>query len=318
MKKLLVFIIIIIITTLQALADDGVKYEIQIKTDNDFFVPFGNTDKYYTYGQKFFYRNRIDNTNGFFLSLDRIFNSRGSIKIIEFELGQEAYTPGNFINNDFNQFDRPFAGWLYIGSYISSITDNKIIKIGVEIGVIGPASYAGKVQNFFHENISGGEILEEWQYQINNNIGFNFKAEYNRPIINQKYVDLTFENKLALGTQAVYYQGGGRIRIGRFNPMSSSIAYNTSISGKKFKSEFFIDFTSNLKFIGYNATLKQSEDQKVFFLNKQVNNLLPTYSASINFNTRHVGANLSYYFNGGDLITLDPHRYGSINLFFRC
>lgn len=300
------------------MADDGVKYEIQIKTDNDFFVPIVSTDQYYTYGQKFFYRRRMDYTNGLFLNLDKLFKSYGSIKIIEFELGQEAYTPGNFQNNDLNQYDRPFAGWLYIGSSISAVTNYKIIKIGVEVGVIGPASYAGKVQNFFHEQISHDAALEGWRYQIDNNVALNFKAEYYKPIIQKKYVDLTFENKLALGSQALYYQGGGRIRVGKFNPISSSITYNTTTSGKKFKTEFFIDFSSNIKFIGYNATLQQSENSNVYYLNKEVNNLLPVYSTSINLNTQHVGANLSFYFQGGDLISLNPHRYGSVNLFFRC
>ncbi len=316
MKKLIGIIIIIIFPMLSK-ATNGIKSEFQIKTDNDFFVPFGNTDKYYTFGQKFFFRRRIENRNRLFIGLDRLFKAEGSSKIIEFELGQEAYTPSNFSNHHFSQYDRPFAGWLYFGSYISTITDKKIIKIGVEIGVVGPSSFAGKVQNYIHEKISN-KVLQGWMYQVQDRVGINVKAAYYKPVFSRKYVDFTFENNLSIGSEEVFYQGGGKIRIGRFNPISSSIAYNTSISGKKFEPEFFIDFSSNVKLVAYNATLQQSEGSNILYLNKEVNNLLTVYSVSINYNSRHFGANYSYHVRGGDLISLGPHRYGSINLFFRC
>ncbi len=316
MKKLLGIFIIIIVSTMLSMATDGIKSEFQIRIDNDFFVPFGNTDKYYTFGQKFFYRRRIENANRFFSGLDRLFKAERSIKIIEFELGQEAYTPGNSNKTEFNQYDRPFAGWLYFGSYISTITDNNIIKLGVEVGIVGPSSFAGKVQNYFHEKISN-EALKGWMYQVQNRVGINFKATYYKPGFSKKYVDFTFENNIAIGSEEAYYQGGAKMRIGRFNPISNSITYNTSISGNKFKTEFFIDFSSNVKLVAYNATLQQSEGS-VLNLNKDVNNLLAVYSASINYNSRHFGANVSYFLKGGDLISLGPHRYGSVNLFFRC
>jgi len=132
-KKFFIYISVIIFANFSTRADDEVKHEIQIKVDNNFFVPLINTDKYYTYGQKFFNRKRIDYTNGISLSLESFLHFTGSKKIIEFETGQNAYTPGNLKNNNFKEFDRPFAGWLNTGYNTSFITDHKILKSYIQL-----------------------------------------------------------------------------------------------------------------------------------------------------------------------------------------
>jgi predicted acetyltransferase len=89
MGKYLLSLIILIIIHFPSLAQDQINNEVHIQADNDFFVPFVGTDKYYTYGQKFYYRKRLDNIGGFILTLDRLLNPTGSNILIEIEVGQE-------------------------------------------------------------------------------------------------------------------------------------------------------------------------------------------------------------------------------------
>jgi hypothetical protein len=297
--------------------DNPRKEEVQIKFDNDFLVPVVNTDKYYTYGLKFYYRKRLDFTTGIFHDLDRLFKTQGGSKILEIELGQEAYTPGNFKDHEYYDYDRPFAGRLYLGAVLTFTRDFKIFRLGSEIGILGPYSAAGKVQNYFHEHISHDDVLEGWKYQVENNPDISFELEFYKTIIRHAHLDVTMEHKIKFGTQVLYYQGGGRIRIGKFNPISNSITYHTSLSGTVRDSEIFIDFLSSLQFIGYNGTLRPQESGTAFYRSSEMNDIKPIYSAGINYNIRRFGASLRYFFTGGDLIWLEPHRYGSLNLMFR-
>lgn len=294
--------------------NNPIKEEVQIKMDNDFLIPVANTDKYYTYGLKIFYRKRLDFGNGIFRDIDRIFHTLDGSNILEIELGQEAYTPGNFKDHEYYDYDRPFAGWLYLAAVLMFTSDDKFIRIGGEIGILGPYSAAGKVQNYFHEHISHDDVLEGWKYQIENNPGINFELEFNKTLIRTTHMDITMEHKLKFGTQALYYQGGGRIRIGKFNRISNSITYHTSLAGTIQESEIFIDFTSSLRFIGYNGTLQTGDSGN---RSGEINNINPIHSAGLNYNMNRFGASIRYYFMGGDLISLQPHRYGSVNLMFR-
>jgi len=87
MRKIILFILFIIFHNVAFADDDNIKNEIQIKSDNDFFIPLFGTDKYYTYGQKIIYRRRINNLNGMLLNLNRFFRFHGSTTIFEFEIG---------------------------------------------------------------------------------------------------------------------------------------------------------------------------------------------------------------------------------------
>ena len=291
--------------------------ELQIKTDNDFFVPFGNTDRYYTFGQKFIFRYREEKYHHFFQVPANLLALPDHQTIIRFEIGQEAYTPGNYENNLYSNYDRPFAGWTYFATSISYVFGHQIIRIGADAGVLGPASYAGQVQNYFHQQIINNAPLTGWQYQVENRVGVNLQATYHRSVATTKLADITWDNSAMAGSEAIYIKSGGTLRLGIFNPVGQTISYNTSITSGSFKQELFVALSADLKLTGYNATLQQSEGQKFFYQNKEVNNLTSNYSISINYNAKNFGIYYAYYVIGGDLENLRRHRYGSINLIFR-
>lgn len=316
--NILIWIIIIVTFTITRVsAFQQIKSEIQIKSDNDFFIPIRNQDHYYTYGQKIIYRKKLSTTNGFLMGMDQILNARKSEHIFEIEIGQEAYTPGNPNTIDSRNFDRPFAGWLYVSPKATLISERKIVTIEIEVGVMGPASFSGKIQNFFHENISHDDPLSGWQYQIQNKVGINIIATYILPLLHSKYVDLTMENNLKVGSQSTFIESGGRIRIGWFNAHDNSMSFHTNIAGKVFKPELFIDFSNHIRLIGYNATLNFPELERNENISQEINNLQSMYSLGFNFNVRRFGSSFRYHLVGGDFTNLNAHTYGSLDLFFR-
>ena len=55
----------------------------------------------------------------------------------------EAYTPG-YIEGQIDIDERPYAGWSYFKYQNSFSYNKKSIKIGVDLGILGPHSYAGE------------------------------------------------------------------------------------------------------------------------------------------------------------------------------
>lgn len=298
-------------------AGKPIKYEVQIRSDNDFFIPSLNRDQYYTYGQKFMFRKQIIVSDGFLLTFERLFKIRSGTHILTIELGQDAYTPGNPNATDFRSFDRPFAGWLYVSPSVAFVDEHKIITIGADAGVLGPNSYSGDVQNYFHRKISHDNELEGWEYQVPDGFGINLSAGFIKPLASLKFADVTTENTVKIGNQSTYLEMGGRIRIGRFNKHSNTISYHTVLLDDVYKTEFFLDFSNHFRFVGYNATIKHGQDENRLYEGREANNLQTHYSAGFNVGLKRFASSFRYHFAGGDFSDIHGHSYGSVDILFR-
>lgn len=91
-------------------------------------------------------------------------------------VGQDMYTPVNKTNNPPDQADRPYGGWLFLGFIRDSrgTVANDIPArdyFEVDLGVVGPASFARDAQIWWHEVTNAG-LPQGWDYQIKNEPGF--------------------------------------------------------------------------------------------------------------------------------------------------
>lgn len=86
--------------------------------------------------------------------------------------GQQMYTPDErFINStELIEQDRPYAGWLYLGFGYQLRNDTRLETAILNLGVIGPASYAKQSQDLVHE-LRGFETFQGWDNQLNNELG---------------------------------------------------------------------------------------------------------------------------------------------------
>ena len=187
-KMFLPLVIVLFHFSLFVNAQEERTAEIRISTDNDVFPWYSRSDRYYTYGLFAALSYKAKRRLGW-----RIFQNKEVISEINY--GLQAYTPGNFRNNSNpTSFDRPFAGWHYLGYGRRINSENQSIYIGGNIGVLGPASGAGRLQNWFHKRI-GDEYVSGWSNQVNNQLGVNLLANLIQTLWKSRFVDFTFESK---------------------------------------------------------------------------------------------------------------------------
>jgi lipid A 3-O-deacylase len=83
----------------------------------------------------------------------------------QFAFGQEIYTPTRY-PVDPRPGQRPYAGWLYGELSTSIATGARLRTFTTDLGVIGPQSLAGWVQNTFHQITRLGPPVPGWRHQL--------------------------------------------------------------------------------------------------------------------------------------------------------
>jgi lipid A 3-O-deacylase len=75
---------------------------------------------------------------------------------VEFSLGQNMFTPQDISRSDLITNDRPYAGWTYISTsyhrkYSSAETLDFMDTVELQLGIVGPESFAEQTQKFVHK-----------------------------------------------------------------------------------------------------------------------------------------------------------------------
>jgi lipid A 3-O-deacylase len=135
-----------------------------------------NTDAQYTSGFKFTWISK--NLNSYretdsvakhfrpvFESLPFV-NDPGYQKNLYFSIGQSAYTPDDLHRSDLIKDDRPYAGITYFSlGFIGKDTD-KMDAIEVELGIVGPDSYASFLPDVVHDWLHETFEVKGWKNQL--------------------------------------------------------------------------------------------------------------------------------------------------------
>ncbi|HTE06681.1 MAG TPA: lipid A-modifier LpxR family protein, partial [Planctomycetota bacterium] len=93
--------------------------------------------------------------------------------------GQQFFTPANLKASTLIEDDRPYAGWLYAGvvrfdTWLDSDDGaRRDVEHSVELdlGVVGPDSYAEQIQSALHSSLVDGQDPEGWDHQLGNEPG---------------------------------------------------------------------------------------------------------------------------------------------------
>src|ERR1700761_2911909 len=148
MKLKLAITFAFILATAGVFAQSTYTNEIGAKTDNDSYLLQGS-DRYYTDGYYMYFRHALSTDS----------SSKLHNKVLGFEFGQKIYNPQSGSIADANGVDqpeyddRPFAAYLYVGSTLNLLYKNEgSLKLGAQIGVVGPDAYGRQVQTFVHDN----------------------------------------------------------------------------------------------------------------------------------------------------------------------
>lgn len=283
-SKRLFLICILLLSVLFAQAQQkNYQNEIGFQSDNDAYLAQGS-DKYYTNGLFLYFRHAIstDTTNA------KLFG-----KVLGFEIGQKMFNAQSAVIPAARYVDRPFAGYLYLGSSLQYLFKNEsILKFGLQLGVTGPAALGQEAQEFIHQ-LLGFYAPTGWQYQIRNNIGVNVIANYDRLLFRKNWFDLAGNSQGNLGTTFTGAGAGLTLRFGEFNPLYHSVSTSGLVAKNRVikeasRREFFFYLKPAVNYIAFDATVHGS-----LFPDKVLNLAEITGDAAPFVLSQEIGGNLT-------------------------
>jgi hypothetical protein len=134
-------------------------------------------------------------------------------------VAQKIYTPADPARSDLIEDDRPYAGWLYLGLGYNARYDDLLVSTQLNLGVIGPASFAKEAQDFVHR-ARGIPLFQGWDHQLSNEFGLQLVYERKYRERGSLAADPEWEWDLighwggSLGNVATYANAGVEFRFG--------------------------------------------------------------------------------------------------------
>lgn len=201
------------------------KFTIKLNTENDAYLePI--TDKYYTAGHSIgFTSEEMDFSDKEISEKYKFLSTLGKIGLANYprvtrfniDLSQEIYTPKDITATP-DKFDRPYAGYLYLSLGMSNRNNEVEEHLWLNVGVVGPYSFAEEVQNFVHEYISHDYLLLGWDTQISNEFALNLYYQITRKFLLYKgniiSSDFLLTSDTAVGNVDIHLGANMRFRVG--------------------------------------------------------------------------------------------------------
>ncbi|WP_105102894.1 lipid A deacylase LpxR family protein [Microbulbifer pacificus] len=144
----------------------AVAGSLSLQLENDSFD--GASDADYTQGLRLSYTS--DSAPGWMTSLlpDRY---RERELRAQYILGQAIFTPYEIFEAELLEYDRPYAGWLYLGAGLHSVNlmpESRLAvaeRFEVTVGIVGPSSGAESAQRSFHRVLQTYDV-NGWDNQL--------------------------------------------------------------------------------------------------------------------------------------------------------
>ncbi len=150
---------------------------LSLQVENDLW---GNgTDRHYTHGTRLSYLSS-EEVPRWLLRGARfvpVFSRIGSLRT-SYAVGQSIFTPEDITRSDLIEDERPYAGWLYMAVGLISdhrvrdgaLQSNRLDSLELNIGLVGPESYAEDTQKAAHKLINSPRP-KGWRHQLKNEPG---------------------------------------------------------------------------------------------------------------------------------------------------
>jgi len=204
---------------------DDPGYILSIQFENDFFG--GGTDRHFSHGTRIecltpplqVITDAADKLPWFTTERARSSDRDELEARASFSLGQNIYTPEDTAASQPLKDDRPYAGWLYLGFGLAANQGVKRYdKLELEIGLVGPYSFAEDVQTFWH-SLFGLQVPNGWDNQLKTEPGAVLYYEQTRRFERQDVcfglnADVLPHFGGALGNIFTYAAAGITFRIG--------------------------------------------------------------------------------------------------------
>lgn len=194
--------------------------DINLQVENDLFVGDGY-DQHYTHGMRLSTLFERDTSPAFYTEFAEDLWLSGRARG-EIGLGMSIFTPQDITTTRLQPQDRPYAGWTYLSFGLFSVVDGstnrtpRLDTLAVDIGIVGPSSYAGEIQKWWHDDVISAPHPSGWQHQLNDEIAgvMYLSSVWRTPLGGSGHIDLLPSVGLALGTVETFASAGGTLRIG--------------------------------------------------------------------------------------------------------
>jgi lipid A 3-O-deacylase len=318
MKFKLISLLVCLVSTATVFAQSHTD-EIAIQTDNDSYLAQGS-DRYYTDGIFIFYYHALKVKNSD--------NSSLANKISGYEIGQKIFNPQSGYVPGPQYIDRPFAGYLYVGSTLNLLYKNESsLKLEAQAGIVGPASGAEQVQTFVHKTF-GFYTPGGWQYQIRNDYELNLSAQYNKLLARASWIDISLTSYVNLGNGFTGAGAGPLVRLGAFNQLFNSVSTRSTVAQNSeaaplHKNELFFYYMPLINYVAYDATIQGG----LFDNHNDPNNLEVTADKEpfifsnqfgLAFTTKRFAFDIAAIFHTlDDKEMVQTHQWGSVTGMYR-
>ena len=277
---------------------------LRIVSENDNYVAFH--DRYFTNGL------------GLELSISKDRVQSNKSKFLHFRLTQEIYTPDDIKKDNVEEFDRPYAGYLYLHSAVSTFWKKRNnLYFAVNTGIIGPGAGGSIVQTWWHKFIGFTEP-RGWKFQLENQPVLNIYAEYTRSWQLLNRTELTTASILETGTSFNNVSQELLVRFGKYNSIDQSVLKNSWFRNHDPQKEWFRFISVKTKAVLHNALIEGSLfngdptlpgfNAKSFLINQKLG---LAYSSSA------TNLKLVFFRISPEVLNNAAHYYVQINLSFR-
>lgn len=284
----------------------GNTKQLFLQLDNDWFILHRQTDRYYSFGMdagfNFIPKKHLNQNKEASNNYAKFHSINIHVKGFTPEIGGDG-TP-------MKQKDmRAFAGYL-LGEFKTTKSIKKsVLKYSLQLGVLGPASNVGNIQNWFHDRM-GYQRVNGWDSQLDNRFISNAHAGFYSSLLSGKSSDVFFTFDAALGNMLTEAQSAVAFRLGKFNPLISSTSLGNSILSEK--NECFLEFRVGTTVSAYDATL-QSND---YYTYEKINNLRKFAELGWHMVIGSFAGSMRIHFEERWVHHEENHSYGSLSAFY--
>ncbi len=175
MRKIIIIIAIVFFPP-GAMAGDGGILTAQFEND-----AFANSDHQFTHGTRIAYmgpKGSVPDWAKRLADLAPPFDAARSTRVV-YSVSQSIFTPNDITTKALIHDDRPYAGWLNFSVGLVAVGDNFLDNLELNLGVVGPASFAEDVQKTWHEWFNFRRP-RGWRNQLRNEptIQVNFERKW--------------------------------------------------------------------------------------------------------------------------------------------
>lgn len=266
-STLLVFILLFVLVTPESVKGQkktdsrSLRNAISASTVNDNFLP-PLQDHYFTNGFQISYSRLLDQP---FVGKKLIPDTERK-QLLHFKFGQEIYTPRYILATNTALMDRPYAGYLFLRSVLDTFWKRKnSLRLGLDLGVIGPSSGAEWLQTRWHEWFNFPQP-RGWEYQISNIPVVNMDLEYTHSWVISSGMDFISNSKVQAGTAFNTLSSGVSFRAGNINTIDHSALNRSQLRGDgnprhqkdKSENEWYFLLGINSSLVMHNALIEGS------------------------------------------------------------